>query len=192
MALLLHLHQSLSTKVQNSVPTVHQLQKMIHPRLIAYPFRILTKCSTSLFFMCFFLPLIYLNVGLDTGRHVLLVWCVTTYVSNFLKDLLMVPRISRHDPTVGLYRSILLRKVGSLSNTNQGRGFGLSSITGLGGGRGSSGGNSLNKRGSGSNARSSVGSSSAGARCSNGDGGSGGDRGGVAGGEDGGTQSNDS
>ena len=94
----------------------------------------------------------------------------------------MVPRISRHDPTVGLYRSILLRKVGSLSHTNQGRGFGLSSITGLGGGRGSSGGNSLNKRGSGSNARFSLGGSLAGARCSHGDGGGGGGSGGGGGG----------
>ena len=116
--LLPTIHRWLSYQVKSSTTFVHQLQKLIHPNIVAFPFRVLTKCSTSLFFMCLFLPFLYLNIGLEIGRHVLLIWCASTYVTNFLKDLLMVPRISRHDPTIGLYRSLLLRRSGS-------RGFGI-------------------------------------------------------------------
>lgn len=47
-------------------------------------------------------------MGLQVGRHVLIVFCLASYVSYFLKDLLMVPRIARHDPSISLYRSLLL------------------------------------------------------------------------------------
>ena len=48
---------------------------------------------------------------METGRSLLLTWCIATYMANFLKDLLVVPRLSRHDPSLRLYRTILLRGV---------------------------------------------------------------------------------
>ena len=43
------------------------------------------RLTPQLAYMSFVLPYIYINWGLGAGRHMLVVWCVTTYVSNFLE-----------------------------------------------------------------------------------------------------------
>ena len=109
------LHHWFVRQVKDSRNIVKSIQDKIlvcgRPLHLDYPFQVLSKCSTQLFFTCFLLPFTYLNFGMETGRSLLLTWCIATYMANFLKDLLVVPRLSRHDPSLRLYRTILLRGV---------------------------------------------------------------------------------